>query len=245
VADKQVLGSNELFTTANYTIIGKTVYQFCFFSPTESCNFYFNKKNSFLFGISTGGAYGGTLVTGVLYDGNWFLANDHPTGSGSPVETVVYWGAGKKSYLYLDSSGVNGTGKLSACTTSSEEDFSSADSLVPTKAKIYCLEDQWGNQYNLEITGGIFIRGLANNISCGTCEITGFLMGKSFAFYVDIPTGTSSCTTEGYLVVCDLKTKSGLWQNTNDTGSGEIFLSKCSPNPTGIPAIPGPGENPF
>ncbi|MCK4942469.1 MAG: hypothetical protein KAS65_02780, partial [Candidatus Aminicenantes bacterium] len=96
--------------------------------------------------------------------------------------------------------------------------------------KSVCLIDDWGWQYNLDIsaaTGGKKITGTVSNVPCDTTPlVTGMVRGDYFSFYVDIGTGDTACN-EGFLVIGDVSTKSGQWINESGA-TGDITFTSCA-----------------
>ena len=201
-----------------------------------------------LIGETSGGSCGeGNPIIGWVYEGNWVLARDIPSGEPCP-ESVFYWGnvGPTKNYDWINSTGTTDTGTLNPCTTMGGEitgvdafgvDIDTAD------GGTYCLVDDWGNQYNLT-TSGMYIQGTADTVNCGTCPLIGMVKGSLFSFYVDIPSGTGGCA-EGYVVAARKSTKNGKWHNAGNPGTGSVHFTPCASVTELEPTLglgPGPGE---
>jgi len=233
-----------------YTIIEPYLpagYDYCYEPSTTSTIYEFNKESIWLIGETRGGSCGeGNPLIGWLYEGNWVLARDIPSAE-SCTESIFYWGnmGPTKNYDWIDAEGSTGTGTLYPCSTIGGE--ITGDDAVGVGKDIseggaHCLVDDWGNQYNLTVSG-IYIEGTANTVNCGTCPLIGMVKGELFSFYVDIP--SAAPCLEGYVVVTRKGTMNGRWHHTDDPGTGSVHFTPCVLSTELEPTLglgPGPGE---
>jgi len=236
------------FGMSNFNLTGGPGWDYCFDPSTSGAIYEFNKEGMWLIGETSGGSCGeGNPIIGWVYEGNWVLSRDVPSAEPC-MESVFFWGmlGPTKNYDYIDTGGGTGTGTLNPCTTMGGEmtgDDAFGVAIDTTDGGTLCLVDDWGNQYNLTVSG-IYIDGTVNHNSCGTCPLIGMVKGTLFSFYVDIPSGTAGCN-EGYVVVARKSTKNGKWHHTDGTGTGSVHFTPC---PTAMelePTLdlgPGPGE---
>ena len=220
------------FGMANFDLSGSG-YRYCFTTSSSDYIHEFDKDGMWLQGIATGSSTCGydAIVKGGVYNGNWILIKDIPSASAC-VETVFYWGIlPDKAYSWVNSSGGYGTGQMYACATGGGDqlnDESEWGEILDRKS--VCLIDDWGWQYNLDIsaaTGGKKITGTVSNVPCDTTPlVTGMVRGDYFSFYVDIGTGDTACN-EGFLVIGDVSTKSGQWINESGA-TGDITFTSCA-----------------
>ena len=228
------------FGMANFDLTG---YRYCFDPSDQTATFQFNRDGMWFQGIATGGACNDGIVKGCLKDGNWILARDIVSG-GVCVETILMWGVlPSRDYTVVNNTGYAATGTMVACSTGGQltdaEGSKAADNL---DGATRCLQDDWGNQYNLTIssmTGGKKIIGTRSVGTCGTAPlVTGMIRGDYFSFYVDIDSASIDCN-EGYLVICDLSTRSGQWINEYGA-TGAITFTSCATAKEGISNKPSP-----
>lgn len=220
------------FGMANFDLINEpAAWNYCFDPSTSGAIYEFNKEGMWLIGETSGGSCGeGNPIIGWVYEGNWVLSRDVPSAEPC-MESVFFWGmlGPTKNYDYIDTGGGTGTGTLNPCTTMGGEmtgDDAFGVDIDTADGGTLCLVDDWGNQYNLTVSG-IYIDGTVNHNSCGTCPLIGMVKGTLFSFYVDIPSGTAGCN-EGYVVVARKSTKNGKWHYTDGSGTGSVHFTPCT-----------------
>jgi V8-like Glu-specific endopeptidase len=220
-------------------------YDYCFEPSSSTAIYEFNKEDMWLIGETRGGSCGeGNPIIGWVYEGNWVLARDIPSAEPC-TESGFYWGnlGPTKNYDWIDTTGSTGTGTLYPCSTIGSE-ITGGDALAGHKDALeetYCLMDNFGNQYNLSVSG-MYIEGTVNHTSCGTVPLLGMVKADLFSFYVDIPSGPAGCM-EGYVVVAKKSTKNGKWHYGDNTGTGSIQFTSCTSAVELEPPLgPGPVE---
>ena len=235
------------FGMSNFNLIGGPGYDFCFEPSTSSAIYEFNKEDVWLIGETRGGSCGeGNPIIGWVYERNWVLARDIPSAQPC-TESIFFWGnlGPTKNYDWIDTAGSTGTGTLNPCSSIpggiTGDDALGADGNT-IEGGTYCLVDDWGNQYNLTVSG-IYIEGTVNHVSCGTCPLIGMVKGDLFSFYVDIP--SAAPCLEGYVVVAKKSTKNGKWHMTDGPGTGSVHFTPCASARELEPTLglgPGPGQ---
>lgn len=238
---------NLAFGMSNFNLTGGPEWDYCFEPSGSSAIYEFNKEGIWLIGETRGGSCGeGNPIIGWIYEGNWVLARDIPSTEPC-TESTFYWGVvgPTKNYDWINAEGTTGTGTLNPCSSTPGE-TNGDDALGVGKdtgdGGTFCLVDDWGNQYNVTVSG-IYIQGTAYTVSCGTCPLIGMVKGDLFSFYVDIPSGTSGCP-EGYVVAAKKDTKNGKYHNTDDPETGSIHFIPCVLSTELEPTLgsgPGPG----
>ncbi|OHB97185.1 MAG: hypothetical protein A2W74_01770 [Planctomycetes bacterium RIFCSPLOWO2_12_38_17] len=91
-----------------------------------------------------------------------------------------------------------------------------------------CAVDNYGNVYNLTVSGGN-ISGTMDSPYCGHYGcVTGTYSGLSFVMHMGCPSN-SSCIGFTYTGVVNPQTKtaSGTWVNDGNQGSGSFTMSLC------------------
>ena len=236
------------FGMSNFDLRGGPSYDYCFDPSSTSADYHFNISGMWIEGVTTGGACGeGNPLNGWYHSSYpyWVIARDIPTDkTPSCVESTFYMGNlySGMGYDWINSSGWTGTGTLAPCATGAEQTTASDD--LPGENSLlgeasYCILDQWGNMYNLQVNG-MYISGTVNHTVCGSCVLIGMVQEGIFSFYVDIPSG--AICAEGYVVAALVSSMSGVFQITGGS-TGSISFSMCTSSADLQPAAgPGPGE---
>jgi hypothetical protein len=172
----------------------------------------------------------GDLI-GVVSPWVYILNRDWPSGS-SCTESVFLMGhLWDLSFNWINLSGGTGSGTLVPCPTVGEApDAQDAGMDAADVEYTYCFQSDSGIKYEFNCDG-YYLLGQADHPICGVCPLLGAVEYPVFSWYVDIPSGTSSCT-EGYIYAGLLDSLSGIWHNNGASGEGNFVLTPCS---TGSP----------
>lgn len=184
--------------------------------------------NFWLVGKGSCSLCGSSDLLGWTYGGyyafDWDILTPQPC-----VESIFYFGhVWDLSYNWINTAGGRGSDTLIPCasTTSgsadSEETEAGMFTLVTSYS--YCFVDNYGykHQFNFD---GYYLEGQTETTSCGTIPLIGAVEDNIFSWYIDVPSGTSTCV-EGMIYGGLVSTLSGVWRTS--VGTGSFSLSPCT-----------------